>query len=97
VVHAFADRRLRSGNNVVIAHEILHTLGASDKYDLATLAPLFPAGYAEPERSPRYPQMFTEIMAGRYALTATRYEMPESLDEVVVGQATALEIRWVRE
>jgi hypothetical protein len=27
---------------VVIAHEILHTLGATDKYDLVTLAPLLP-------------------------------------------------------
>ena len=40
-------------NNVVIAHEILHTLGASDKYDPETLAPLFPIGYAEPDREPR--------------------------------------------
>jgi hypothetical protein len=97
VVHAYADRRLRSGNNVVIAHEILHTLGASDKYDLATLAPLFPIGYAEPDRNPRYPQLFAELMAGRYAITANRFEMPRSLEEVVVGQATALEIRWLRE
>jgi hypothetical protein len=97
VVHAFADSGLRGSNNVVIAHEILHTLGASDKYNLVTLAPLFPIGYAEPERKPRYPQNFAEIMAGRYAIDPGRFEMPESLDEVVVGLATALEIRWVRE
>ena len=42
VVHAFADRSMTRTNNVVIAHEILHTLGASDKYDPATLAPLYP-------------------------------------------------------
>ena len=33
-------------------------------------------------------------MAGRYAVDAQTFEMPESLDEVVVGDATALEIRW---
>jgi hypothetical protein len=96
VVHAYADADLRGSNNVVIAHEILHTLGASDKYDLATLAPLYPAGYAEPGRSPRFPQPFAEIMAGRRALSATEFEMPSSLDQVIVGTATALEIGWVK-
>ena len=83
-------------NNVVIAREILHTLGASAKYPPDTLAPLYPIGYAEPERTPRYPQSFTEIMAGRSAVDASTFKMPESLDEVVVGDATALEIRWIR-
>lgn len=96
VVHAFADAGMGGSNNVVITHEILHTLGASDKYDFTTLAPLFPAGYAEPERSPRFPQEFAEIMAGRYAITSFKSEMPESLDEVVVGPATALEINWTQ-
>jgi hypothetical protein len=95
VVHAFASAQTTHTNNVVIAHEILHTLGASDKYDPDTLAPLYPAGYADPERSPRYPQAFTEIMAGRRAVDARTFEMPESLDVVVVGHATALELRWI--
>jgi hypothetical protein len=95
VVHAFADRTMTRTNNVVIAHEILHTLGASDKYDPATLAPLYPIGYAEPEREPLYPQDLTEVMAGRYAIDTHTFEIPDSLDEVVVGPATALEIRWV--
>lgn len=96
VVHAFADAQMTRTNNVVIAHEILHTLGASDKYDPETLAPLYPIGYAEPDRAPLYPQTFTEIMAGRYAVDAHTFEIPESLDDVVVGDATALEIRWIR-
>jgi hypothetical protein len=95
VVHAFAERGMNPTNNVVITHEILHTLGASDKYDLATLAPLFPAGYAEPERQPRFPQDFAEIMAGRVPVDADTFEMPASLDQVLVGDATALEIRWI--
>jgi hypothetical protein len=97
VVHAFAERPMMSSNNVVIAHEMLHTLGATDKYDLATLAPLYPGGYADPEREPRFPQELTEIMAGRYALDAHTFEMPASLADVVVGEATAREIRWIRE
>ena len=97
VVHAFAEPAMRGSNNVVIAHEILHTLGATDKYDPRTLAPLFPIGYAEPERIPRLPQRFAEIMAGRIPAADAQLEMPASLDEVVVGNATALEIRWLRQ
>ncbi|MEO8017295.1 MAG: hypothetical protein ABI769_05750 [Pseudomonadota bacterium] len=97
VVHAFADPSMTRTNNVVIAHEILHTLGATDKYDPATLAPLYPAGYAEPQREPRHPQSLAEIMAGRFAIDSQTFEMPESLDEVRVGPATALEIRWMRQ
>jgi hypothetical protein len=94
VVHAYAEADMTRPNNVVIAHEILHTLGATDKYDLASLAPLYPSGYVEPEREPLYPQSLTEIMAGRHAVDAHTFEMPESLTDVRVGEATALEIRW---
>jgi hypothetical protein len=96
VVHAFADAEMTRPNNVVIAHEILHTLGATDKYDPASLAPVFPAGYAEPDRKPLYPQNLTEIMAGRYAVDDHTFEMPESLATVQVGPATAREIRWIK-
>jgi hypothetical protein len=94
VVHAYAGGEMTRTNNVVIAHEILHTLGATDKYDPATLAPLFPSGYAEPDRAPRYPQRLTEIMAGRHAVDASTFEMPDALADVRVGDATAREIRW---
>jgi hypothetical protein len=96
VVHGFAEAEMSRTNNVVIAHEILHTLGASDKYDPASLAPLYPIGYAEPDREPLHPQSLTEIMAGRYAIDSHTFEMPETLDEVRVGPATALEIGWTR-
>jgi len=94
VVHAYAGNDLTRTNNVVIAHEILHTLGATDKYDPVTLAPLYPEGYAEPQRDPRYPQRLTEIMAGRRAVDAGTFEMPDTLGDVRVGDATAGEIRW---
>ena len=96
IVHAFAVRAVAGSNNIVIAHELLHTLGASDKYDLSSGAPLFPQGYADPDREPRYPQERAEIMAGRRALAPQEFEMPQTLKAVVVGPATALEIRWTR-
>jgi len=41
-----------------------------------------------------YPQMYAELMAGRRMLASDRWKQVASLDEVVVGSATALEIRW---
>lgn len=95
VVYAYAARAAAGPNSVVIAHEILHTLGATDKYDPVTLQPLYPQGYAEPERNPRFPQPRAEIMAGRRALSEHEAEMPDSLDETRVGAQTAHEIHWI--
>jgi len=94
VVQAFAAREMTGSNDIVIAHELLHTLGASDKYDLADDQPLYPIGYADPEQQPRYPQQRAEIMAGRRPVSPQEAEMPSSLRAEVVGPATALEIRW---
>jgi hypothetical protein len=96
IVHAFATRSMTPTNNFVIAHELLHTLGATDKYDPASGLPRFPDGYAEPERDPRYPQEAAEVMGGRIPLSPGRAEIPVGLDDAVVGPATAAEIGWVR-
>lgn len=95
VVYAYADDELDGQNNLVIAHEFLHTVGATDKYDPQTLEPLYPQGYGEPEAEPRYPQAFAEIMAGRRALSPSEADMPDSLAQAVIGEATAREIRWL--
>jgi hypothetical protein len=95
VIKVFADRRERQRNLVVIAHELLHTLGASDKYDLRTNQPVYPDGYAEPDRQPRHPQRLAEIMAGRIPLSDDRAEIPDHLDRAVIGPATAAEIGLV--
>ena len=94
VVYAFASAAMSGANNVVIAHELLHTLGASDKYDPASDAPRFPDGYGDPQQMPLYPQLTAEVMAGRRMLSATQWEQAQSLDETVIGPSTALEIRW---
>jgi hypothetical protein len=94
VVYAFAAAEMSGANNVVIAHELLHTVGASDKYRLIDDAPRFPDGYGDPSQRPLYPQRTAELMAGRRMLAADRWEQVDSLNEVVIGPATALEIRW---
>jgi hypothetical protein len=93
IVNARASRRHAGANNVVIAHEFMHTLGASDKYDMATGLPLAPDGLAEPDRQPLYPQRRAEIMGGRIALAEDDAIVPKSLEYVVIGPATAGEIR----
>ena len=94
IVHAYAHPGLAARNNIIIAHELLHTVGASDKYDAAA-EPRFPEGYAEPGRVPRYPQRRAEIMAVRIPLSPTESRMPEHLHGVVVGPETAGEINWL--
>jgi hypothetical protein len=96
VVHAFATREMAPSNNVVIAHELLHTLGASDKYDRGTEMPRWPDGYAEPGRQPRFPQRYAEVMGGRVPLTPVKAEIPLGLEDTVVGPLTAQEIGWRR-
>jgi hypothetical protein len=95
VVHAYADYRLAPKNHVVIAHEILHTVGARDKYDPATRQPLFPDGFAYPDRQPRYPQQLAEIMGSRIPVSQTKATMPPSLAFTLIGKQTAREIKWI--
>jgi len=97
VVHTFALRTMAGSNSIVITHELLHTLGATDKYDLRSGDPLFPSGFADPDRKPLYPQDKAEIMAGRRPVSEHDAEMPRSLGGVVVGPATAAEIRWTQQ
>jgi hypothetical protein len=95
VVNAFADASMTAQNNVVIAHELLHTLGATDKYHPDTNQPIYPEGFAEPERAPRFPQKHAEIMAGRIPLSVSESRTPTSLRQSVVGSKTAAEINWL--
>jgi hypothetical protein len=94
LAHLYGDAAAAGSNQVVLVHEVLHTLGATDKYDLATGQPLTPAGLGEPDRQPLYPQDFGEIMAGRIAASAHDAVIADSLEQMLVGPVTALEIGW---
>lgn len=94
-VNLYASRDMQSQNNVVITHEFLHTLGATDKYELTSNLPRYPEGYAIPEQTPRYPQHFAEIMAGRIPVSESLAEIPAGLNETMLGEKTAREINWL--
>ena len=93
VVHVFASKRQNAQNDVVIAHELLHTLGATDKYGPDGF-PKYPEGFGDPDAETRYPQFVAEIMAGRIAVSPGHAEIPPSLAECVIGYKTAYEINW---
>lgn len=91
VVHAFASADQARQNNIVLAHELLHTLGATDKYD-AEGRPVYPQGYADAALPPSLPRNEAEIMAGRYLAANGQAVMPVSLERCIIGAQTAHEI-----
>jgi hypothetical protein len=94
VAHLFGDATAAGSNEVVLVHELLHTLGATDKYAPSSGQPLAGDGLGEPDRVPLYPQQFAEVMGGRIALSPATSEIPASLDDVLIGDLTAREIGW---
>ncbi len=93
--YLFASTKQKEQNNVVLLHEIFHTLGATDKYDLSNGIPYYPDGIAESNKQPLYPQEKAEIMGGRIAISQTEAIIPLSLKKVVIGSKTAEEIGWI--
>ncbi|HSH54113.1 MAG TPA: hypothetical protein VK967_03715 [Methylotenera sp.] len=95
-VNLFGDSSYAKQNLVIIAHELLHTLNATDKYDLDTTLPIYPEGFAEPDKEPLYPQNFAELMGGRIAISDREADIPKSLQQTLIGEKTAREIGWLR-
>ena len=92
VTNLFAADAMNTRNQVVIAHELLHVFGASDKYSLGSTEPTYPEGYADPNQQPLFPQERCEIMGGRIPLSAVDSIMPASLSQCIIGIDTAREI-----
>lgn len=95
LVYAYSLPKQTAQNNIVIAHEFLHTVGAIDKYN-GSGGPMMPFGFANPERTPLYPQRYAEIMAGRIPTSPYQSYMAESLRSVIVNPYTAREINWIK-
>ena len=93
VVHTHAGADDAGWTQVAIAHELLHTVGASDKYG-PTGFPVFPGGYADPLQVPLHPQRRAELMAGQIATGEVTFVQARSLRDCLVGDQTATEIGW---
>jgi hypothetical protein len=92
IVKAFARESMQPHNLVVFTHELLHVLGASDKYVISTGSPVFPHGFAEPNLRPLFPQERAEIMGGVIPINAIDWVMPQDLGQCKIGRMTAEEI-----
>jgi hypothetical protein len=92
LVKAYASEASRQTRLIVFTHEMLHVLGATDKYVLTTGEPIFPEGYAEPDKRPLLPQQRAEIMGGRIPVNSFSSVMPSSLKQCKIGHQTAKEI-----
>ena len=95
IVKSYARDSLQDRNLVVFTHEMLHVLGASDKYILSTGEPIFPSGFADPDKRPLFPQEEAEIMGGRIPMSSYASVMPASLEECKIGRTTATEIGFL--
>ena len=93
-VNLFASKQQTEQNKIVLVHELLHAFGASDKYDLATGQPIYPLGYAFPDQQPLFPQAKAELMAGYIPVSQTTSKMPESLNQTLINEITAIELGW---
>lgn len=92
IVKSYAWPSMKDENLFVFTHELMHVLGATDKYVLSTGEPIYPHGYAEPEKRPLFPQKRAEIMGGRIPINSYTSLMPDSLEECKIGRQTAREI-----
>lgn len=95
-VNVFADKTYAKQNLVILAHELLHTVKATDKYDVSTGLPVYPDGFAEPDKMPLYPQRFAELMGGRVPIREDAAEIPKRIDLTLIGNKTAREIGWIQ-
>ncbi len=96
VIYAYAEKNQSKQNNIVIAHEFLHTVGATDKYDRKG-GSVFPQGFANPEKQPLYPQNRAEIMSGQIPLSEEKSHMALSLRSTLINPYTAREINWLHD
>jgi hypothetical protein len=80
---------------VTLAHELGHTLGALDRYDIDTSLCSHPEGFIEPFAHPLYPQEFAELMAVDVPLGPGIEGEVHALDQVRIGHRSAAEMRWI--
>jgi hypothetical protein len=95
IVRVDLDEKMIGTAWSAVLHELLHAVGAQDKYDERGRA-IVPVGLAEPDRTPRYPQRRAEVMAGDIPLGDGRSRLPTGFSELSIGRATAQEIGWLR-
>ena len=80
---------------ITLAHELGHTLGAPDTYELDTSLCQHPEGFVEPFKKPLYPQRFAELMAVDIPLAPGIEGEIRSLEQVRIGHRAAADMGWI--
>ncbi|MDG1481269.1 MAG: hypothetical protein P8R54_16875 [Myxococcota bacterium] len=80
---------------VTLAHELGHTLGALDRYDIDTSLCSHPEGFVEPFSRPLYPQEFAELMAVDVPLGPGIEGEIRDPGQIRIGHRSAAEMRWI--
>ena len=80
---------------LTVAHELAHTLGAVDNYDLHSQRSVYPEGFVQPFAEPLYPQRYAELMAVDKPLGPHHDVEIRSMDEVRIGHYTAAQLGWI--
>lgn len=94
LVKQIASELEQPRNKLILAHELLHTVGASDHYQPGSGRPRHPQGYVEPNREPRYPQPAGEVMSMAWPFAADIHIDLHELENARIGATTAREIGW---
>ncbi|WP_315040973.1 hypothetical protein ACGTJS_09710 [Faucicola mancuniensis] len=64
---------------------------------MATGQPIDPIGLAEPNKNPKYPQRYAKLMGGYLPQSPTKSVTPNSLDDTVINELTAMEVGWIKD
>jgi len=79
---------------MTLAYYIARLMGASSHLDDHGY-PLFPQGYANPEKKPLYPQENAELTGCYIPFKPFEIRRITTLDQVYLGAQTAYEIGWI--
>lgn len=82
-------------NNTIIAHESMHTFGAEDYYNPSSGIPIYPTGFADPDKAPLYPQTRAELMAPYILLNEEMFILPKDFSEIIIRETTAKDVGWL--
>jgi len=96
IIHARAFKRAEQYNNLVIAHELMHVFGATDKYNLATGLAIFPQGYVNPSLGQYTAQSRASLMGRTIPLNQGSHKVATTLRQTTVNKITATEIGWLK-
>jgi len=78
---------------MTVAHELFHTLGATDKYD-SNGETRIPDGLGDPDQEPLFPQAGMDVMGRDVVLGPGQPRLLRNLSELRVNRFTAAEIGW---